>query len=66
MSHLYAGAFAIVIPGALIVFAFTAFMINNIRGSRRDRADKERIANAPKPPQRPLPKELRRRRKGPH
>jgi hypothetical protein len=63
MSHIYAGAFAMMIPAALIIFAFAAFFINNLRGARKDRADRERIANAPKPPQRPLPKELRNRRK---
>ena len=61
--HAYAGVLAIAIPAALILFAFTAFFINNIRGARKDRADKEKLANAPTPPRRPLPKELRARRK---
>lgn len=59
MGHLLAGAVAVAIPVALIIFAFSAFLINTIRGSRSDRSEKEKIEHAPKPPQRPLPRKLR-------
>jgi hypothetical protein len=63
MEHAMRGVAALVIPLFFVLFAFVAFLINNVRGSRADRADKERIANAPKPPNRPLPKKLRDKRK---